>query len=264
MKSIYRHIAHLIIATSFAVSAVAEEFELPIETDLGSTTLRIHKIQSKVEVIGTDESFIRLRVDKVKPLPEKAKGLRPLLATGTDNTGLGFELLPSGEDDSILVLRQTRRSSGSKIFVELPKQMALDFEAHINAGVSISGLEGEVASKTLNGRMIIQDVTGPLILNTVNGGIDVKITKLNQEFPSSIVSVNGEIDVEISESEKANLHLSVVNGEIYSNLEFDPKPDKGSMSKLIGSSKVNNTMNGGGVRLSITTVNGKIYLRKAE
>ena len=264
MKKAYKYIANLVIAASFAFSATAEEFELPIETDLSSTTLKIHKIPSEVEVVGIDESVIRLHVEGIKPIPDKAKGLRPLLVTGTDNTGLGFELLPSEEDDSILVLRQTRRNKGLKVLVELPKQMALNFEAHINQGISIRGLEGETTSKTLNGRMKIQDVTGPLILNTTNGSIDVAITELNQEYPSSIASVNGEIDVEISENEKANIHLGVVNGEIYTNLEFDPKADRDGMSKLIGSFKVNNTINGGGVRFSITTVNGKIYLRKAE
>jgi len=264
MKNTYKYITNLIIAASFALAATAEEFEFPIESDIASTTLKIHKLPSNIEVVGIDENVIRLRVDGIKPLPEKAEGLRPLLVVGTDNTGLGYELLPAGEDASVLVLRQSRRNSGKKIYVELPRKMALDFNAHTNQGISISGLKGEVTAKTLNGRMKIHNVTGPLILNTVNGSIDVDIAELNQEFPSSIASVNGEVDVEISQEEKANLHLGVVKGEIYTNLDFDPKTEKSGMSKLIGSFKVNNTLNGGGVKFSITTVNGKIYLRKSE
>ena len=242
---------------------MAEAFEYPLTTDVESTILKIHKLNCKVEIVGSDENVIRLHGKSPKPLPDKAKGLKPLLVVGTDNTGLGLELLPS-EDSSSLTLRQSRRRIGAKIRIEVPKNMSLNFQAHINQGVMISGHSGEITAATLNGSMDIDEVTGPLILNTTNGGIDVRISQLNQDYPSSISSVNGEIDLSISEDEKADIHLSLVHGEAYSNLELSRKSGEDGMAHLAGNFKTKSTLNGGGVRLSLSTVNGKIYIRKAE
>ena len=264
MKRYNKHVAVFATAILSIAVAKAQEFEMPVETEMASTTLTILKIDGKVEVEGIDENVIRLQVEGLKPIPKKAEGLRPLFGAGTDNTGLGLELIKTNDDQKNLVLRQVRRNFGKKVIIQVPEQLAVTIEAHKNRSISGMRLAGEVTARTLNGSMKFSEVRGPILLNTTNGSIDVSISELNQEFPSSIASINGEIDVSIDENEKADLELSVKHGEIYTNLDVEVTQTENGMESLVGSRDIEATLNGGGVQLNISTVNGKIYLRRLE
>jgi DUF4097 and DUF4098 domain-containing protein YvlB len=107
----------------------------------------------------------------------------------------------------------------------------------------------------------LSNVTGPVVLSTVSGNIDVVFSELNKDKPISISSVSGEIDITLPSKSPVNLKMKTVSGTIYS--DFDFQANNASM-KQIGGSSMKYQLNGGGVDFSIVNVSGNIYLRKGK
>ena len=266
MKNRTTSILGLLAITITTLSfAETKDFEQTLSSDPSTTILKMNGISCDIEVVGTDSNVIRIVVEDVKAVPKKAEGLRSLLSHGNDNTGLGLELQASDENASTLVLKQVRRNFGDKVLIEVPVAISIAVETHINTGFKATGISGEVAVKTLNGEIDLKQVTGPIVLNTINGRVSVEIIKLNQETPSSINSVNGQVEVWMPENDKASFKLSVLHGDVYTDLDIQSDTDSGKsgMNHFFGSRKVGGELNGGGVSFDISTINGEIYLRKA-
>lgn len=92
-------------------------------------------------------------------------------------------------------------------------------------------------------------------INTISGEIEM----IGCEGEMTVKSVSGFIDYSIPAQLKANIDLSTVTGDVYSNVDFDNKPtDKiswvGTKQKL--------TLNGGDKNVKLKSVSGDIYLRK--
>jgi len=73
------------------------------------------------------------------------------------------------------------------------------------------------------------------------------------------VDINGEIDVTLPAKSAVNLEMRNMQGSMYSDFDF-PAEDK--QMRKIGGGAVNARLNGGGVNLKMTNINGNIYLRK--
>ena len=89
-------------------------------------------------------------------------------------------------------------------------------------------------------------------------------TKLSQANPSSVHAVNGDIDISLPGNTPMNLNLAAINGEIFTNLDLKMQGDKEKMKRIGGSLKTKATNAGGGVEVSLSAINGEIYLRKSE
>ena len=112
----------------------------------------------------------------------------------------------------------------------------------------------------LNGSVELKDINGPVTANALNGDIEVTFGKVTQSSPISIYTTNGAVDVTMPGDTPANLSMSTVNGEVYSN--FDIKQIKKDGMTTYSSRKTNATVNGGGVAIKLKSTNGSIYLRK--
>jgi len=97
------------------------------------------------------------------------------------------------------------------------------------------------------------------VLSTINGTVDVVFSEISKDKPSSIASINGEIDVTLPVTSAVNLEMRNMQGGMYSDFDL-PSDDK--QMKRVGGGAVNAKINGGGVSLKINSINGNIYLRK--
>lgn len=94
-------------------------------------------------------------------------------------------------------------------------------------------------------------------LKTISGQVEMKGTLGKMD----VNSISGFIDYSVPQVCKAQIDLSTVTGNVYSNLKFDEKPMKeiawvGTKRKL--------TLNGGSQDIALKTVSGDIYLRKGR
>ena len=109
--------------------------------------------------------------------------------------------------------------------------------------------------------IFLRDVTGPLVLSSVTGGIDIEYTRVNKDKPVSINSVSGNIDLTIPAQSPADLDMRTITGKVSSDFDF-PTGD-GDM-KQVGGKTYTYALNGGGVDYTIVSVSGNINLMKGK
>ena len=128
--------------------------------------------------------------------------------------------------------------------------------------LEVEDFGGELEISTLNSDVALMKITGPVVLDMVNGNIDLVFSSVNQNSPMSIKTINGDIDISFPSNAKAGLEMSSLHGDIYTDLDIKVNREKEEGLKFIGGmSNIDGTLNGGGVEMSISTINGNIYLR---
>lgn len=141
--------------------------------------------------------------------------------------------------------------------LSVPRAVRLDEIKLVNGGLDISGVTGEVRASLVNGDLTAHGLSGPVKLSTVNGRTDLALDRL-AESPVEISSVNGHVLLTLPSNSKAELEASTVNGGI-SN-DFGLRVHK---HRYVGSD-MRGQLAGGGTRVKLSDVNGRIEVRHAN
>ena len=121
--------------------------------------------------------------------------------------------------------------------------------------VDVRGATGEVNASSVNGGVEAISEGGPVTASTVNGSIRASMRSLG-DGDLEFSTVNGSIIVELPEELNADLRMTTVNGTL-SSRDF-PLTVSGRFSPQ----NLRATIGKGGMRLSFTTVNGNVEIRK--
>jgi lia operon protein LiaG len=238
----------------------AEEYKMTVQ-NTKDVRLIMKDFSGKLPVEGYsgNDIIITSTSEKINP-PERARGLKAIYPSGSDNTGIGLDIQKNGSVITITCLLPFTRQGDYRI--KVPDNLALEFESGCERSnsISIKGMKNEIDINNCHD-IDLSDVTGPLVLSTISGNIDIRFSTVNQEKPFSINSISGEIDVTIPLKTPANVKLGTINGGFYSDFEVaDTQKDL----KRIGGNELNFPLNGGGVKFNIVTISGNIYLRKGN
>ncbi len=253
-------IAMLVITTGICK---AQEFKLDVKS---AEQIVITKMLGKITVTESDGNELTIIGDDVPKIPEKAKGLKPISNTGAvDNTGIGLEV--TEESGKIFIKGATKKCREIEYQFKVPKGSALKIDYNYpmtNGDIDISGYSGELEIETMTEDINLEKVTGPLILYSISGDINVKFDKVKQDAPISITCVSGDVDVAMPASTTTNLKISTTTGEVYT--DFDLKLDQKGKDGLSfiggGHNDLKTELNGGGVNMLLKSVSGDVYLRK--
>ncbi len=268
----------LILVLSGQIILAQNEYKAELKNS-PDTNIEIMVGSESVQIIGHDKDEIRITTDfsgdfvdtpagKKKQAPERAAGLKPLTADAADNTGIGLVVEKDGNNFSVLKISNHARNN-AYIF-HIPNKAKLevnDIHAQIETTYSIENHNGEIEIMALNSQIKISNVSGPVVANATNGNVEVVFSKITPKKPNSFLSVNGYVDVTLPKNVAADLQLHTVNGEAYTDWEIDVDKDASAAMPVIANMNMFNiegTINGGGVPISIQSVNGDIYLRKKE
>lgn len=253
---------NILIVTCLLLTAVytqAQEFKSKLaNTKDSKIAIELDADNIKIEGHAGDEVIIR--GGSTDPIPEQAKGLKPLYNTNVDNTGLGLAVNLEG---GILKIEKASRKS-SKYTILVPNKASLKF-TQINfqgSTVSLSNIDGDLEIKTNNADMKLNNVTGPIVANSISGKLTAVFSSLNQSTPSSISLISGELDITLPATAKTTLSMKSISGEIYTDLDLNLKSGKGGMSRVGGGHNITGNLNGGGVSLQLNTISSNIYVRK--
>lgn len=189
-------------------------------------------------------------------MPERAKGLRPLYRDASDNTGLGLEVTESG--NTITIKKASGKDGDYRIRIPADASIKIEEKGWQSDEFEVVGMKGEIEIQSTGSDIELRDVTGPIVANTTSGDITVVFSQVSQAGPTSISNTSGFIDVTMPANSKANLQLSSISGDIYTDMDL--KSD-GNM-KQVGGSSIKAAINGGGVEVSLRAISDDIYLRK--
>ncbi|WP_353480783.1 hypothetical protein [Haliscomenobacter sp.] len=217
--------------------------------------------RAEIEISGYNGNEIQIEVEGTFPAPpERAKGLKPL-NVAEDNTGIGLEIKEAG---GVMTVKKASYQEGKyKIRVPNNADVKVEVMDWHKSDLDIKDISGEVEIIGKSSDIKLTNVTGPIVSNTVTGNTEVIFTKVNQSKPCHISTINGFVDVTVPADTKAKLDMSTFHGEIYSDLDIKFASDEKSKGlsplrrNISGAS-----LNGGGVELTIKSINGDLYLRK--
>jgi hypothetical protein len=236
--------------------AFAQEFKVAKST--GRLNLHI----GRVTVEGHDgNEIIFSSKDRDKDEDDRAKGLRAINSLGLeDNTGLGINVT---EKDGAVEVYQLKKMNSPDVKILVPKGVIVSFEHQSQYGgtATFKNMENEIEVSANYNNVELENVTGPLTVKSVYGGVDAVFNQ-NVKGPISIVSIYGHVDVALPAATKANLKMSTSYGEIFVSPEFKIEVDKDGSGMIRYSDRINGKINGGGINVDFRSDYGKIYLRK--
>jgi len=261
-RTIIYLITMLLVSTGTQAQKV---FKQKVQGEPASLRVEIQNLASLIRIEGHNSDEIVIEAEGYEGIPEKAKGLKPLSAFGEDNTEIGLYVNQKG--NIIEISGASRASNDADYLIRVPEKMKLKINSNDwnAADIKVVGMKNEVEIKANSSSIDIEDVTGPVVLNALNGEITVDFTSFGQSGPSSITATNGDVDITMPKSSKVNFKLSCLNGEIYTNMEMimDEKGEN-SLRRIGGGMNANGKTNGGGAEFTMHALNGNIYLRADE
>ncbi|MBL4605912.1 MAG: hypothetical protein JKY02_09710 [Flavobacteriaceae bacterium] len=121
---------------------------------------------------------------------------------------------------------------------------------------TLSDFNGEVEISTSLSNMILNDVTGPVSINTIGGNVTISFDKKTPKKLYSIYSNNGFIDIKLPKN--SDIVVDATGASIYSDLGFKVLEDK----EQAGMQYMKLKMKNGKVKMKLNAGLGSIYLRK--
>jgi predicted membrane protein len=244
-----------IVLVALLVSSVTYAQEFKVAKSTGKLNIHIGRVT--VEGHTGNDIIFSTKDGRDKDKDERAEGLTPISGTGlTDNTGLGINVT---EKDGAVEVYQLKKMNSPNIKILVPKGVIVSFDHQSQYGgdAVFRNLENEIEVSCQYNSVELENVTGPLTVKAVYGGVDATFGQ-NVKGPVSIVSIYGHVDVALPLATKANLKMTTSYGEIFMAPEFKLEVTE----KDNDSDRVKGTINGGGINIDFRSDYGKIYLRK--
>ena len=199
--------------------------------------------------------------------PPEAGGLRRIDQTAT---GLAIE-----EKNNVMTIGTSAFDRGADIEIQVPAKTNLNLESLNGGSITVEGVEGEIEVTNLNGGITLTDVGGAILAHSLNGRVIVSLRQATANKPMAFTSMNGNVDVTLPASTKANLKMRTDHGEIYSDFDVqlrasDNKPTvedtrkQGGRYRIETDKTISGAVNGGGPDFDLHTMNGNIYIRKGK
>ncbi|MBO0858527.1 MAG: DUF4097 family beta strand repeat protein [Chloracidobacterium sp.] len=170
------------------------------------------------------------------------------------------ELRISVENDqrSFFSALSSRREGRQRVMLKLPRKVKLETSS-VNGDVAIGEIDGGLDVHDVNGKINIAQATGGVSFHRINGRIDATVAKLSTGSEIDINGVNGNATLRFIGEVNADVEANGNNGRVESDLpNYQENKDErryGRYSAHIGS---------GGPQIEIHSVNGNIFLTKAE
>ncbi len=219
---------------------------------LGETgEVTIVNVNGKVDVEGVDGSTLEVQAERI------ARGATDQIARDL------LQRIPIEEHATKdFVSVETKRISGWLIgasfevryHVKAPRTATVRATT-VNGGVTVTAMDGRVIAQTTNGGVVAKEIGGAIEARTVNGGVRVQLAPQSRggdaDAKIKLTTVNGGVRLALPETAKASVTASWVNGGMtISGLHFEVKEQ--SKRHFEGD------LNGGGVRITMNTVNGGV------
>ena len=223
--------------------------------------LDMHGSDVTVEGYDGDELVVRGSGGYTPP-PALSSGLRPVYGGGGDNTRLGLAVVLA--NDNTLRVTRTSRSDGHYT-VRLPRRTDVVFSQAAWGGsddLTVRDIAGRVEVSLKSGDILLLNIGGPVVANTISGDIKVVFSATPDE-PSAVSTVSGDVDVTLPASAKTTLSMRSVSGEIYTDFDLSLGGSAG-LHHVGGTNTIDGRTNGGGITLSLKTVSGDVFVRKAK
>src|SRR3954447_23924934 len=204
-------ISYLLLLTFFLLAKLtghAQDYKIPVQNvKYGKLTLNNFPGDLPVEAYNGNEIIISS--DRLGKMPDRAKGLKPVYADGTDNTGMGVAMEKNGNQITLECLLPITQSASYKIRVPDNFSIQVHNECGHAGDVTVENVKGEVEITNCQD-IKLKNVTGPLVLSTISGDITVSVNMISKDKPVSFASISGDIDVTLPSNAGVDLEMQTI------------------------------------------------------
>lgn len=238
---------------------------------------------------------------------DQSRGRRGNGNGGNDNTtGLRRLTQPAGvnieQENNVVSISAPVMVGPMTVSIEVPAATSLVLHAVNGGEVSVDGVNGSIEVNNVNGSIHLTNVGGPVIAHATNGEVVATLRQMPTGKPMSFTSFNGDVDVTLPASAKANLKMRSDRGDVYTDFDVqttaapaqsasdargagqpnpspnrNPRPSPNNRGRddrdepkdkakyrIDMDRSIYGTVNGGGADFELRTFNGDVFLRKAK
>lgn len=234
--------------------------KLVVDMMLGSVTVRGYEGQEvTVEATGRNVGRAPRRQTEVPAGMHRIGGS----SSGLDVT----------EDNNTVKVSSGFFGGPTDVVIQVPTQTSVSVKTMTGSAVTIENVSGEIEANNMNGQVNITNVSGSVVAHSMNGKVVVSLNTVTPDKAMSFSTMNGDVDVTLPASTKANVKLKTDHGEMFT--DFDVKLDssaqppqvednrkKGGRYRVRFERGTTGTINGGGPEMQFTSFNGNILIHK--
>ena len=157
------------------------------------------------------------------------------------------------------------------IELSVPRGTKLEIATVNDGDVTAEGVTGDFTLANVNGAVHLTDATGSGEVRTVNGNVEASFARPPRET-TSFHTVNGDVDVTFPNDLSADFELKTMHGDVLTDFEVESLTQPPAVDRTRNGGRAVMRMNrttafrvgAGGATHSFHTLNGDIYLRKAN
>ena len=235
----------------------------------------VRNINGPIHVIGHDGNRVEMRATEtvrgdLQADIERARA-EMQLRTETEPGRVAIRVRHVGDDDD-----DRGRGWGwdgysieYDIEVRVPRGATLEVGTVNGGDVTAEDVNGEFKLSNVNGAVRLVRAGGSGSVQTVNGDVDVSFARAPSEA-TSFKTVNGELDVTFPTNLSAELAFHTMHGDVFTDFDVETLTDPADVRRDRGRYVLNTNrssafrVGAGGERHSFNTLNGDIFVRKAN
>jgi DUF4097 and DUF4098 domain-containing protein YvlB len=256
----------------FAASG-QDRITVPLSDPSRPATVRANLVQGGISVVAYDGKEIVVEANRRgerrerEDVPDDARGMRVISLGGTS--------LRATEENNVVRIDTGFPNKTVDLTVRVPRETSLKLGTVNGGDISIEGVSGEIEANNVNGSVSVTDVSGLVVASTVNGGVNVTFRSVTANKLMSFSTLNGKIDVTFPPGVKATVKLESEHGKVYTDFDItmqsrprepvvEERQEGRGRYRVSTQNAIYGDINGGGPEYQFKTVNGSIYIRKAQ
>jgi hypothetical protein len=264
-----------LLAAAFGQDAAPQRATIPFSDATAPRKLVVDGLTGSVTVKGYDGKEAIIEYSGRGPAFGRGRSQAPPPA-GMRRIGPNTSDLNATERNN--VIRVNGAVFGrTDLTIQVPTDTSVTVNTFAGDAITIENISGEIEASNMAGPVSITNSSGSVVAHSMSGKITVSLNKVTPDKSMSFSTMNGDIEVTLPADTKARLKMKTYNGDIFTDTDFDVKPEPGDASvqnsvTTNGKTKVFRsrhrdgssfaTINGGGPEFQFTTFNGRILIHK--
>lgn len=247
-----------------ALPLCAERINVPLRDPARPALVKVSTVNGSIKIKAHTGKDVIVDLDDSPPRTQPApNGMKQILSGGG---GVNVE-----EENNVVTIKSPHGNNSYLVLV--PETSSVHIRSVNAKELRVEGVEGEINADTVNGSIVIVDAAGPVVAHSLNGRLTANMKQVPSGKPMSFSTMNGQIDLTLPATAKADLRINNQRGETFSDFDVqvatsvkrtESGRDKGPKYKLDLEHTVTAQINGGGPEISMRSMNGRIYIRKAQ
>ena len=252
------------------LAAQPQSFVVPLSNPGQPMQLEASVMMGTILVEGYEGSEVQVEVTFEGNADEDDEGeeLEGLRRIPSYSAGVTVE-----ERDNKVEIGTDWSNEGVHLAIKVPFQTSVHLGGVNGDLIEVYNVQGSHELSHTNGEITAVDIRGSVIASTTNGNVHIELVEIDPDTPMSFSSFNGDVEVVLPESTRADLHLQAGRGDVYTDFEVQLLPTKpkvtqeregGGSYRVRMEKAVEGTLGGGGPEFRFKTFNGDIILRKPK